>query len=325
MLDQQKILVIGATGQIGSELVPRLREIYGNENVIAVGRKTTPPANLLTGPFLFADATDKQVLNDIIQKHQITVIYHLASLLSATGEQNPDLAWQINLNGLKTVLDSAVANNIKQVFWPSSIAAFGPETPKENVPNETIMRPTTMYGITKVAGELLCEYYYRKHNLDIRTIRYPGIISHQTLPGGGTTDWAVAIFYDAVKSNRYTSFVSADTTLPMMYMPDCLKATIDLMQVDPSKLKHRCFNLTAMSFSPAELTAEIKTHLPEFVCDYSPDSRQAIADSWPKSIDDSAARLEWGWKPDYDISKMTSDMLQKIQAKLLVATQNDQN
>jgi nucleoside-diphosphate-sugar epimerase len=315
---QPKILVIGATGQIGSELVPMLRKIYGNENVIAMGHKTTPPPELLAGPFLFADATDKQVLNDILQQYQITIIYHLAALLSATGEKNPDLAWQINLNGLKTVLDCAVENKIAQMFWPSSIAVFGPETPKANVPNETVMRPTTMYGLTKVAGELLCEYYHQKYNLDIRSIRYPGIISHQTLPGGGTTDWAVAIFYDAIKSGHYTSFVSSDTTLPMMYMPDCLKATINLMQADANKLKHRCFNLAAMSFSPAELTIEIKKYLPEFECDYLPDARQAIADSWPKSIDDSVAKLEWGWQSDYDISKMTSDMLQKIQAKLLV-------
>lgn len=321
----QKILVIGATGQIGSELVPKLREIYGNENVIAVGHKTAPPPQLLNGPFLFADATDKQVLNNIIQQHQITIIYHLVALLSAVGETNPDLAWQVNLNGLKTVLDSAVENKVKQVFWPSSIAVFGPKTPKENVPNETIMRPTTMYGLTKVAGELLCEYYYQKYNLDIRSIRYPGIISYETLPGGGTTDWAVAIFYAAIKNGRYTSFVSSDTTLPMMYMPDCLKATINLMQADAGKLQHRCFNLAAMSFSPAQLTAEIKIHLPEFTCDYSPDSRQAIANSWPRSIDDSIAKLEWGWQSDYDISKMTSDMLQKIQAKLLITTHDDQS
>ncbi|MBU1083050.1 NAD-dependent epimerase/dehydratase family protein [Patescibacteria group bacterium] len=319
----QKILVIGATGQIGSELVPRLREIYGNENVIAVGHKTTPPSHLLTGPFLFADATNKQALNDIIQEHQIDVIYHLAALLSATGEKNPDLAWQVNLNGLKTVLDCAVENKVKQVFWPSSIAVFGPETPSVNTPNETIMRPKTMYGLTKVAGELLCEYYHQTHNLDVRSIRYPGIISHQTMPGGGTTDWAVAIFYDAIKNGCYTSFVSSDTVLPMMYMPDCLKATINLMQADASQLKHRCYNLAAMSFSPAELATEIKKHIPAFECDCLPDSRQIIANTWPKSIDDSAARSEWGWQPDYNISKMTIDMLEQIRAKLLITTTNE--
>lgn len=319
----QKILVIGATGQIGSELVPRLREIYGNENVIAMGHKTTPPPHLLAGPFLFADATNKQVLNDIIQEHQINIIYHLAALLSAVGEANPDLAWQVNLNGLKTVLDCAVENKVKQVFWPSSIAVFGPETPSVNTPNETIMRPKTMYGLTKVAGELLCEYYYQTHNLDVRSIRYPGIISHQTMPGGGTTDWAVAIFYDAIKNGCYTSFVSSDTTLPMMYMPDCLKATINLMQADASKLKHRCYNLAAMSFSPAELTAEIKKHIPAFECDCLPDSRQIIANSWPQSIDDSVAKSEWGWQSDYDITKMTIDMLKQIRAKLLVTHINE--
>jgi len=320
---QQKILVIGATGQIGSELVPKLREIYGNENVIAMGHKTAPPPHLLTGPFLFADATDKQILHEIIQQHQINVIYHLAALLSATGEQNPDLAWQINLNGLKTVLDLAVENKIERVFWPSSIAVFGPETPKENVPNETVMRPKTMYGITKAVGELLCEYYYQKYNLDVRSLRYPGIISYETLPGGGTTDWAVAIFYDAIKNGNYISFVSSDTTLPMMYMPDCLKATIDLMQADKNKLKHRCFNLAAMSFSPAEVTLEIKKHLPGFECNYAPDYRQVIANSWPKSINDTAAREEWGWSPDYDLSKMVADMLQQISAKLLVTVDSD--
>lgn len=318
LTNRQRILVTGATGQIGSELVPKLREIYGNENVIAVGHKTTPPPQLLnSGPFLFADVMDKQVLNEIIQQYQINVVYHLVALLSATGEKNPDLAWQINLNGLKTVLDVAVENKVEQVFWPSSIAVFGPETPREDVPNETIMRPQTMYGITKAAGELLCEYYHQKYQLDVRCLRYPGIISHQTLPGGGTTDYAVEIFYAAVRSNKYTAFVNADTTLPMMYMPDCLKATLNLMQADSSKLKHRCFNLAAMSFSVKELAAEIKTHLPNFVCDYQPDHRQVIANSWPKSIDDSAARMEWSWSPDYDLSKMTIDMLQQIKAKLV--------
>jgi nucleoside-diphosphate-sugar epimerase len=219
------------------------------------------------------------------------------------------------MNSLKNVLDLAKDYKMEKVFWPSSIAAFGPETPKENTPNETILRPTTMYGVTKVAGELLCEYYFKKYGLDVRSIRYPGIISHKTLPGGGTTDYAVAIFYDAIKNKKYTSFVKKDTVLPMMYMSDCVKATIDLMDADASKLKHRVFNLTAMSFSVEELAAEIKKHIPEFECSYKPDYRQDIADSWPRTIDDSAAREEWGWSPDYDLQKMTEDMLSEVKKK----------
>ena len=312
----KKIMVTGATGQIGSELIPRLREKYGNESVIAVGHKTQPTRKFLdSGPFEFADVTDKVALEQIIKKYDIKIIYHLASLLSAVGEKNPDLIWNINISSLKNILDLARENNIEQIFWPSSIAVFGPETPKNNTPNETIMRPSTMYGVTKVAGELLCEYYVNKYNLDIRSIRYPGIISSETLPGGGTTDYAVAIFYEAVKNKNYTCFVNSDTMLPMMYMPDCIKAAIDLMETDLNKLKHRCFNLTAMSFSVKDLVEEIKKHIPDFQCIYRPDYRQKIADSWPKVIDDNVARREWGWNPNYNLSRMTQDMLSRIKGK----------
>ena len=314
-----KILVTGATGQIGSELIPELRKKYGNDNIVAVGHKTKPSDELLnSGPFEYIDTTNKDALRAIIEKYNIKIIYHLVSLLSATGEKNPDLAWSINMNGLKNVLDLARICKIERIFWPSSIAAFGPETPRENTPNETILRPTTMYGITKVAGELLCEYYFKNYDLDIRCLRYPGIISHKTLPGGGTTDYAVAIFYQAIKDKKYTCFVRKDTVLPMMYMPDCIKATVDIMEADGSKFNHRCFNLTAMSFSVEDLAAEIKKHIPEFECDYEPDFRQEIADSWPKTIDESAAREEWGWKSDYDLSRMTEKMLDEIKQKKVV-------
>jgi nucleoside-diphosphate-sugar epimerase len=234
----------------------------------------------------------------------------LAALLSATGEKNPQKAWHVNMNGLYNVLEAARARNLVRVFSPSSIAVFGPATPREMTPQDTVLSPTTIYGVTKVAGEHLCDYYVRKYGLDVRGCRYPGIISHQTLPGGGTTDYAVAIFYEAVKQGRYTCFLRQDTRLPMMYMPDCLKCTLDLMDADFSRLKHHAsFNVTAMSFSAGELAAEIRKHLPSFEVRYEPDFRQAIADSWPASIDDSAARAEWDWKPDYALAAMTSDML----------------
>jgi len=312
-----KIMVTGATGQIGSELVLELRSKYGNDNIIAVGHRTQPEEDLLnSGPFEFADTTNKQALSDIIDKYNIKVIYHLASLLSAVGENKPDLLWDINMIGLKNVLDLARDKHMAQVFWPSSIAAFGPTTPKDNTPNETIMRPNTIYGVSKVAGELLCEYYHHKYGLDVRSLRYPGIISSETLPGGGTTDYAVDIFYQAIEKQKYISFVSESTTLPMMYMPDCIKATIELMLADKNNLKHQCFNVTAMSFSVSELAKEIKKHIPDFVCDYKPDYRQTIADTWPKSIDDGLARQEWGWQPSFDLSKTVKYMLEKIDLKL---------
>lgn len=312
--DMTKILVTGACGQIGSELTLALRRRYGNENVIAVGHRTKPSEALCTtGPFEYIDVTRRETIEEVVRKYKIDTIYHLAAILSAVGEKKPQLAWEVNMNGLYNVLEVAREYEMVRVFCPSSIAAFGPETPRDNTPQETVLRPTTMYGVTKVAGELLCNYYFIRFGLDVRGVRYPGIISSETLPGGGTTDYAVEIFYEAIKHKRYTCFVREDTVLPMMYMPDCIKAAIDLMEADLSRLKHHAdFNLSAMSFSAGELAAEIRKHIPEFVCEYKPDFRQAIADSWPRSIDDSAARQEWGWEPEYDLAAMTADMLEKL-------------
>jgi nucleoside-diphosphate-sugar epimerase len=313
-----KLLIIGGYGQIGSELSLKLSELYGTEHIIIADVKKTTLEKLQAIKYEPLDIRDKNRLREICEKNQITIIYNLAAILSAVGEQNPLLAYDINLNGLINVLEVAREMGIKKVFTPSSIAAFGPTTPRINTPQSTILEPTTMYGITKVAGELLGDYYVRKYGLDVRGIRYPGIISYETLPGGGTTDYAVEIFYEAIKNKRYTCFLRPDTRLPMMYMPDCLKATIELMNADFSKLKHHSnFNVAAFSFTPAELAEEIKKHIPDFEIEYKPDFRQQIADSWPQTIDDSAAREEWGWKPDYDLSTMTEDMLYHIRKKLL--------
>lgn len=309
-MEKEKILVTGANGQIGSELVPELRKIYGNENVIATDIKKSADDDF----FEILDVLDKEQMEKLLEKHRINVIYHLASLLSAVGEKNPELAWDINVNGLRNVLEIAKNNNIK-VFWPSSIAVFGPKTPKK-APQDTILQPTTMYGITKVTGELLCNYYHDRYNVDVRSLRFPGIISYKTLPGGGTTDYAVEIFYEAIKNKKYISFVSLGTILPMMYMPDCIKSMIMLMQADSSSLKSRCYNLAAMSFSVKELAGEIKKCIPEFECSANPDFRQKIADSWPHYIDDGEARKDWLWAPDYDIDKTTKDMIEKISGKL---------
>ncbi len=307
----RRILVTGSVGQIGSELTLALRQRFGAENVVATGRKT-PPSDALknSGPFYFIDVAKRDTLEEVVRKHNIDTIVHLAAILSAVGEQNPMRCWDVNINGTLVVLECAREHAMSRVIIPSSIAAFGPETPRDRTPNDTILKPRTMYGVTKVAGELLGDYYFRKYGLDVRGLRYPGIISHETLPGGGTTDFAVAIYFEAVKNKRYTCFVREDTRLPMMYMPDCIKATIDLAVADASKLKHHSdFNVGAMSFSAGELAASIKKQIPEFVCTYEPDFRQAIADSWPMSLDDSAAREEWGWKPAYDLEAMTRDML----------------
>jgi nucleoside-diphosphate-sugar epimerase len=309
--EMKRILVTGSVGQIGSELTLALRQRFGAENVVATGRKT-PPSDALknSGPFYFIDVAQRETLEEVVRKHDIDTIVHMAAILSAVGEQNPMRCWDVNINGTLVVLECAREHEMARVIIPSSIAAFGPETPRDRTPNDTILKPRTMYGVTKVAGELLGDYYFRKYGLDVRGLRYPGIISYETLPGGGTTDFAVAIYFEAVKNKRYTCFVREDTRLPMMYMPDCIKATIDLAEADPGKLKHHCdFNVGAMSFSAGELAASIKKHIPEFTCSYEPDFRQAIADSWPMSLDDSAAREEWGWKPAYDLEAMTRDML----------------
>ncbi|MDD4307447.1 MAG: L-threonine 3-dehydrogenase [Thermoplasmata archaeon] len=314
----KKVLVTGAVGQIGSELTMELRKLHGNDNVVAMGRKTKPSDTLgNSGPFEFGNVTDKASLERIVKSYDIDTVYHMAAILSGAGEKDPHLAWDVNINGLYNVLEVAREMKLTRVMVPSSIAAFGPETPKENTPQETVLRPTTMYGLTKVSGELLCDYYFRKFGVDVRGLRYPGIISSETLPGGGTTDYAVEIFYEAIKHKKYKCFVRENTVLPMMYMPDCINATIKLMNADVKKLKHHSdFNLGALSFSAGGLAAEIKKHIPEFTVTYEPDFRQAIADSWPRTIDDSAARKEWGWKPTYDLPKMTKDMLEKLSVKL---------
>lgn len=311
------ILVIGAAGQIGSELTIALREKYGNDNVIAMGRKTKPSDKVMnSGTFEWGDITDIGGIRKVIEKYNIKTIYNMAAILSAAGEQNPQLAWQVNMYGLYNLLELARELKLKLIV-PSSIAVFGPETPRENTPQETVLRPKTMYGVTKVAGELLCDYYFYKYGVDVRGLRFPGIISYETLPGGGTTDYAVEIFYEAIKNKKYKCFVKEDTVLPMMYMPDAINALIKLSEADLSKLKHHSdFNVTAMSFSAAELAAEIKKYIPEFECVYEPDFRQKIADSWPKSIDDSAAKQEWGWDPKFTLSDMTKDMIEKLTLKL---------
>jgi len=314
--DRTKILVTGACGQIGSELTIALRERYGNENVIVTDIAEPAPALRDAGPFEFLDVTQRGAIAAVVDRYNIGTIYHMAAILSATGERKPHLAWNVNLTGLYKILETARERKMARVFCPSSIAAFGPETPRDNTPQETILRPTTMYGVTKVAGELLCDYYFQRFGLDVRGCRYPGIISSETPPGGGTTDYAVEIFYEAIKHKRYTCFLREDSVLPMMYMPDCIKATLDLMEADLSRLKHHAdYNLAAMSFCPAELAAEIKKHIPEFVCEYKPDFRQEIADSWPCTINDSAAREEWDWEPEYDLAAMTADMLEKLRQK----------
>ncbi len=317
--EMRKILVTGACGQIGSELVIELRQKYGGDNVVAAGHKTEPGETLLnSGPFEFIDTTDRKTIEAVVKRYGIDTIYHMVTILSAVGEKNPQLCWNTNLNGLYNILEIAREHKLLRVFCPSSIAVFGPKTPRDSTPQETILCPETMYGVTKVSGELLGDYYFKRFGVDVRGVRYPGIISSGTLPGGGTTDYAVAIFYEAIKQKKYTCFVREDTVLPMMYMPDCIRAAIDLMEADLSKLKHHSnYNLAAMSFSAGELAASIRKHIPEFTCEYQPDFRQEIADSWPRSIDDSAAREEWGWKPDYDLSMLVKDMLEKLEGKLL--------
>jgi nucleoside-diphosphate-sugar epimerase len=314
----KKILVTGSTGQIGSELTLELRKKYSGDNVVAVGHKRKPSEALLrSGPFVCVDLNNEKEIEEALKDYDIDTVYHLAAVLSATGEENPQAAWAINMGSLYNILEVARKLELLRVFWPSSIAAFGPTAPRVNTPQETILIPQTIYGVSKVAGELLCNYYFTKYGLDVRSMRYPGIISSEVLPGGGTTDYAVAIFYEAIKHKHYTCFVREDTVLPMMYMPDCIKATMGLMEADPSRItRHDSYNVAGVSFSAGELTAEIKKYIPEFKCDYKPDFRQRIADSWPMSIDDSVARKDWGWKPSFDLHAMTKDMIEKLFKRL---------
>lgn len=314
-----KILITGALGQIGSDLTERLRKDYGANNVIASNRRIKKGHEELieSGPFEIVDIINTKQLTEVIDKHDVNQIINLAAILSAVGENVPQACWDVNMNGLYNILELAREKNIA-VFNPSSIAAFGPSTPKDSTPQETIQRPTTMYGVTKVAGELLCDYYNMKYGLDTRGVRFPGLISYKTLPGGGTTDYAVHIYYEALRNKKYTSFIGKGTKMDMMYMPDAIDAIIDLMEADSSKLVNRnAFNVTAMSFEPEDIADSIKKIIPDFALDYDVDSeRQAIADSWPNSLDDSAAREQWGWNPKYDLDKMTQDMLGKLKNKI---------
>lgn len=316
---RDRILVTGALGQIGSELVIALRERHGAETVVASDVRIPQHGNghHADGPFEFVDCTNLRQIEEVVRRHGVKTIYHLAALLSATAEQKPQIAWDVNMGSLYRVLE--VARQFRcAVFFPSSIGAFGPGTPRLHTPQDTLQRPTTMYGVTKVAGELLCDYYFQRFGVDTRGLRFPGLISHGAPPGGGTTDYAVEIFHEAIRHRHYTCVLAAGTRLDMMYMPDAIKAVLDLMAADPVRLRHRnAFNITAMNFTPEELAAEIRRHLPGFVLDYRVDPvRQKIADSWPQSLDDSAAREEWGWRPDYDLATMTRDMLENLERKL---------
>ena len=309
----ETILIIGASGQIGNELTQELRSIYGNNNVIGSDIKEGSEEMMTSGPFEIIDATDKEAVLRVVKKYNVSQVYLLAAMLSVTAEQYPKKAWDLNMNSLLGVLDLAKEKHIKQVYWPSSIAVFGPTTPKENTPQKTIMEPSTVYGISKLAGEFWCNYYHEKYGVDVRTIRYPGIISWKTKPGGGTTDYAIDIYFKALKEGKFECFLSEKTRLPMMYMDDAVAATIQLMQAKPADVKLRTgYNLAAIDFTPEEMALEIKKHIPDFKISYKPDFRQQIADSWPSSIDDSDARKDWNWKHKFDLSSMTTEMLANI-------------
>ena len=310
-----KILVIGSSGQIGTELVERLCEIYGAENVIASDVK--PKENSKEGLFEVLNVLEAKKLGEIIKKHKINQVYLLAALLSATAEQHPKFAWEINMEGLFNVLDLAKEKRIAKVYWPSSIAVFGSNTPRENTPQFCVMEPGTVYGISKQAGERWCEYYYKKYNVDVRSLRYPGLIGWKSAPGGGTTDYAVHIFHDAIKKGKYECFLAENTTLPMMYMPDAIRATVELMQTDAAKVKIRSsYNISGMSFAPKEIAKEISKYIKGFTVSYRPDYRQAIADTWPQSIDDNYANRDWGWKAEYDLKKMTTDIITNLEKNI---------
>jgi nucleoside-diphosphate-sugar epimerase len=313
-MTKEKILVIGASGQIGVELTLALRKIYGASNVIASDLREQNPLLEGTGPYVSLDVMNKEMLHVQVIRQGVTQIYLLAAILSATGEKNPALAWHLNMQGLLNVLDIAKEEKLTKVYWPSSIAVFGPTSPKKNCPQKTIIEPTTVYGISKYAGEFWCNYYFMKYGVDVRSLRYPGLISYKSAPGGGTTDYAIEIYHEALEEKKYTSFLEKDTYLPMMYMPDAIRATIELMEAPKQKITVRTsYNLSAMSFSPEEIAAEIEKHVPAFTIEYAPDYRQAIANSWPQSIDDSVAQNDWGWKPEFNLTAMTQDMLANLQ------------
>jgi nucleoside-diphosphate-sugar epimerase len=312
-MHKEKILVIGASGQIGVELTLALRKIYGNASVVASDLREQNPLLEGTGPYVSLDVMNKEMLHVQVIRQNITQIYLLAAILSATGEKNPNLAWSLNMQSLLNVLDIAREEKLTKVYWPSSIAVFGPTSPRQNCPQQTIIEPTTVYGISKYAGEFWCNYYYQRFGVDVRSMRYPGLISYKSAPGGGTTDYAVEIFHEALEEKKYECFLSEDTYLPMMYMPDAIRSTIELMEAPANKISIRTsYNLSGMSFSPKEIAAEIKKHIPGFEITYKPDYRQAIANSWPQSIDDTVARKDWGWKEEYDLSKMVKDMLDNL-------------
>ncbi|MBI1305204.1 MAG: NAD-dependent epimerase/dehydratase family protein [Bacteroidetes bacterium] len=308
-----KILIIGSEGQVGTDLSSRLRDTYGKNNVICSDIRVADEKKLDAGPYIELNVLDKQRLAELFSTHKPSVIYHLAAMLSATAEKNPKLGWELNMDGMFNVFDAALEYNVQRMFWPSSIAVFGPGTPRENTPQDCVMDPNTIYGISKLAGERYCEYYFKRYGLDVRSVRYPGLIGWKALPGGGTTDYAVDIFHQAIKTNRYTCFLKGDTELPMMYMDDAIKATIDITEAPSDEVKIRSsYNLAGMSFDPELLASAIRKHIAGFEISYEIDQRQKIADSWPKSIDDSRARADWGWKNDYDLDAMVAEMLMRL-------------
>ena len=310
---KEKILVIGASGQIGVELTLALRKIYGNAQVVASDLREENDLLKGTGPYVSLDVMNKEMLHVQVIRQNITQIYLLAAILSATGEKNPGLAWHLNMQSLLNVLDIAREEKLNKVYWPSSIAVFGPTSPKQDCPQQTIIEPITVYGISKYAGEFWCNYYHQRYGVDIRSLRYPGLISYKSAPGGGTTDYAVEIYHEALEEKKYSCFLREDTYLPMMYMPDAIRATIELMEAPANKITVRqSYNISGMSFSPKEISASIQKHIPEFSISYKPDYRQNIADSWPQSIDDNVAEKDWGWKREYDLDAMTKDMLENL-------------
>jgi nucleoside-diphosphate-sugar epimerase len=312
---KEKILVIGASGQIGVELTLALRKNYGNANVVASDLREENELLKGTGPYVSLDVMNKEMLHVQVIRQNITQIYLLAAILSATGEKNPGLAWHLNMQGLLNVLDIAREEKLQKVYWPSSIAVFGPTSPKQNCPQQTIIEPITVYGISKYAGEFWCNYFYQRFGVDVRSIRYPGLISYKSAPGGGTTDYAIEIFHEALEHKKYNCYLKEDTYLPMMYMPDAIRATIELMEAPAEKISiHTSYNVAAITFSPKEMADQIKKHIPSFEITFAPDYRQAIANSWPQSIEDVVARNDWGWKHEYDLNRMTNDMFENLQS-----------